>query len=147
MQPILNKMLSLFYMFIYSDMNQAWYKLGNDFDQIQYYKQVETAARVPVSLEMEFHARLRITTATKATKTVLGLQPRNSGKAICTLWKGWGTQKLKNDQSKQGSSSTILLCWFQGTKSHSIKVLLWKMPVKCQRFARLGWTNCSGVKV
>lgn len=79
-------------------------------------KKVETAAKVSVSLEMEFHGRLRITTATRLQKQSMGFSPITLVKQFVLREKA-GAQKLKNDQSKHCSSSTILLCWFQGIKS------------------------------
>lgn len=72
-------------------------------------KKVETAAKVSVSLEMEFHGRLRITTATRLQKQFVGCSPITLVKQSVLREKA-RAQKLKNDQSKHCSSSTILLC-------------------------------------
>lgn len=79
-------------------------------------EKVETAAKVSVSLEVEFHGRLRITTATRLQKQSMGFSPVTLVKQFVLREKA-GAQKLKNDQSKHCSSSTILLCWFQGIKT------------------------------
>lgn len=76
-QHVLNEM-SCFHIFVYADTNQplsgllrSLVKTSTGYNT----KKVETAAKVSVSLETEFHGRLRITTATRLQKQSVGFSP------------------------------------------------------------------------
>lgn len=110
--------MPFFHVFVYPDTNQPLRLATSLMKTSTRYttKKVETAAKVSVSLEKEFHGRLRITTATRLQKQSVGCSPITLVKQFVLREKA-RAQKLKNDQSKHCSSSTILLCWFQGIKS------------------------------